>query len=75
MIRDKTRDLSVMFESREGQENLSSTAVVNLCELHSKVEKVEVLLVKAQELTLLCRNETLLHKTDDCYKDWYAVVA
>lgn len=63
-----------MSESRKGQENFSSTAVINLCKLHSKkVEKVE--LAKAQELTLLCSNETLLHKTDDCYKDWYAVVA
>lgn len=62
-----------MAESRKGQENFSSTAVINLCKLHSNnVEQVE--LAKAQELTLLC-GETLSHKTDDCCKDWYAVVA
>lgn len=65
-----------MSEPRKGQEDFSSTVVINLSKLQSKeVEKVEVLLVKAQGLNLLRRNETLLHNTDDCYKYWCAVVA
>lgn len=63
-----------MSESQKGQESFSSTAVLNFIKLHSK-EVEKILLVKAQELTLLCSNKTLLHKTGNCYKDWYAVVA
>lgn len=42
-----------MSDSGEGQEDFSSTVVMNLCKLHSKEEEKAVLPVKAWEPTVM----------------------